>query len=389
MPVLRARVKHEILRWAREKSGYSLESAAKKIGGVTAEGLSEWESGSAQPTIKQLRRAAKAYHYSLAVFYLAEPPGNTFQPIRDYRRFDGAPAQNLSPQLTLAIKDAYDRRESALELFELLEERPTSFTFQTDLSQDPERVAATLREYIGISTAEQVRWKYPGTAFAEVRSKLEALGTLVFQVQRIKVEEFRGFTIASFPLPTIVVNRADALAGRLFTMLHETTHIGLRTAGVCNVIQEEPASANQGDIEVFCNRVAAAALVPRDLFLAYPKIRVRRPARWELDDLQPIAEAFAVSRDVIARRLLTFSIIGQPEYERLARELKEEFEKRPRGKARISPAVNVVSLGGRVFPSLVLEAFGRDRISASTVASYLGVQLKHLEKLRRALVTVG
>jgi Zn-dependent peptidase ImmA (M78 family)/DNA-binding XRE family transcriptional regulator len=373
-----------LLAWAREQSHYTIEAAAKKIG-VAATALSSWESGESEPTIKQLRKAAHIYRYSLAVFYLPEPPGDTFKPIRDYRRFAGQPSE-ISPELYLAIREAYDRRESVLELYRLLEEQPPEFTFQASISDDPERVGATMRQHLGISDEEQRRWRKPEVAFGAMRAKLEQHGALVFQLTRIPKDEVRGLAIGEFPLPTIVVNRGDAAAGRVFSLMHEAAHVALRMAGVCNLVEDRAWGPGARDVEPFCNRVAAATLVPEHLFLGHSKMREMAGRAWTRQDLEPLARAFAVSSYVIARRLLTFRIIQQPYYELLVAELDAIIAGLPKPKGgHLSPAQNVISLGGHVFTALVLEAFGRERISASTVASYFGVKLKHLPEIRHAI----
>jgi Zn-dependent peptidase ImmA (M78 family)/DNA-binding XRE family transcriptional regulator len=383
-PLQRAHVKPILLSWAREQSHYTTDAAAKKIG-VSASAVASWESGESEPTIRQLRKAAHVYHYSLAVFYLSEPPGDTFKPIRDYRRFAGHPSSDVSPQLHLAIRDSYDRRLSTLDLYQLLDEQPADFRFRASLTDDPERAGESLRHYLDVTDAEQRRWRKPETAFAAIRAKLEHCGVLVFQLTRIPKDEVRGLAIGEFPLPAIVVNRSDAAAGRLFSLLHEATHLGLRMGGVCNLAEEHAWRPGTQAVEPFCNRVAAAALVPERLFLGHAKVREMVRRTWTVSDLDPLARDFAVSTQVVARRLLTFRVIDQRLYESLIAELDAIFAALPKRKGHLSPAQNVVSLGGNVFASLVLQAFGRDRISASTVASYFGVQLKHVPEIRHAV----
>src|SRR6185503_3612168 len=171
-PRQRAHVKPALLSWAREQSHFTVEAAAKKIG-VSEKTLASWESGESEPTIKQLRQAAHVYRYSLAVFYLSEPPGDKFKPIRDFRRFANHPAVDISPALHLAIRDAYDKRESTLELYQLLDEQPRTFAFALSITDDPEQAGTSLREYLGIEEDDQRRWRRPETAFGSVRYLLE------------------------------------------------------------------------------------------------------------------------------------------------------------------------------------------------------------------------
>jgi transcriptional regulator with XRE-family HTH domain len=83
-----ALIKPELLIWARQSAGFSLDAAAAKLR-VSEDRLRSWEAGEARPTIAQLRTAAKTYKRPLAIFYLPEPPLD-FQPLRDYRRVPDA-----------------------------------------------------------------------------------------------------------------------------------------------------------------------------------------------------------------------------------------------------------------------------------------------------------
>lgn len=47
-------VNHELIRWALDRSGRSVEGLARKF-----PKLAQWESGEAQPTLKQLEALAK------------------------------------------------------------------------------------------------------------------------------------------------------------------------------------------------------------------------------------------------------------------------------------------------------------------------------------------
>ena len=70
--VIEAIVNHDILIWARENRGFSIEHSAKEIG-VSPEILTQWESGG-KLTIKDLRKVAEVYEISMLVFYLNERP---------------------------------------------------------------------------------------------------------------------------------------------------------------------------------------------------------------------------------------------------------------------------------------------------------------------------
>jgi len=73
---VKAKVKPELLRWARESAGYSVTEAARKLSKLAPERLEQWESGEDQPTIARLRHMARVYRRPLSVFYLPEVPAD-------------------------------------------------------------------------------------------------------------------------------------------------------------------------------------------------------------------------------------------------------------------------------------------------------------------------
>ena len=245
----------KLLVWARRMAGLDLEEAARKAG-VKAERLQAWERGDLRPTITQLRKLSDIYKRPLALFFLATPPADEASP-RDFRRFDPAAAEPLSPALRLAIREARARREAALELFDELDESPPAFKVATKPSDDPERIGQQLRDALAAGTAPPSG--EPRLHFNFWRAAAEAAGVLVFQAEDVDVDEMRGFSIADRPLPAVVLNIKDAYPGRSFSLLHELTHVALDRGGLCLLEESGPPTGIQR-MEVFCNHVAGAAL---------------------------------------------------------------------------------------------------------------------------------
>src|SRR6266550_3190395 len=80
-------VKRELLQWARNTAGFTLEEAARKIG-VKPARLAAWEAGESAPTAQQLRSAANAYKRPLGAFFLPAAPKEPAPP-HDFRRLYG------------------------------------------------------------------------------------------------------------------------------------------------------------------------------------------------------------------------------------------------------------------------------------------------------------
>ena len=158
---VRALVKPEILIWARESAGYSLEEIAAISALAKAP---EWESGELKPTINQLRTLAKKYRRPLAAFYLQEVPTD-FQAIKDFRRLHGGVLPRMSPQLHLQIRAAQERREIAIDLLQEIGETVPELPISATLDDDPETVGANVRRHLRITDAEQRAWRGKREAF--------------------------------------------------------------------------------------------------------------------------------------------------------------------------------------------------------------------------------
>src|SRR5215207_2301443 len=121
-------IKPELLVWAREEAGLTLEVAARRAG-VTIEKLIACEQGDAQLTLNQLRALSNAYKRPLAFFYLPQPPPKSIA-LRDFRRLPEA-ERNATPALRLEIRRARYRRQVALRLYDELREAPPQFVVTT------------------------------------------------------------------------------------------------------------------------------------------------------------------------------------------------------------------------------------------------------------------
>src|SRR5947209_395540 len=97
-------VKPELLAWAREDAGLTLEAAATRIG-VKPDRLQACEQGVGRLTVIQLRALSNAYKRPLAFFYLPQPPPKTVT-LRDFRRLPDEEVESESPKLRLEIRRA-------------------------------------------------------------------------------------------------------------------------------------------------------------------------------------------------------------------------------------------------------------------------------------------
>jgi Zn-dependent peptidase ImmA (M78 family)/DNA-binding XRE family transcriptional regulator len=381
---VRAIVKPELLSWARESAGLDVATAARKAG-VTPERLKNWEDGYGPPSVQQLRKLARVYRRPLAAFYLPEPPKD-FSVMHDFRRLEGALAGRQSPELRYAIRRARERRDIAIQLFAESGESPPVFDARATLSDSPDRLAVSIRARLGITLETQRTWQYGHESFNRWREALETSGILVFQVENVPLSEARGFSIAAGPLPAISVNIKDSPIGRTFTMLHELTHILLRQDSLCDEDESTRRQPADQRTEVFCNRVAGALLVPTDSLVREIDARSKVPASdWEDAEILSLARRFGASRETILRRLLICGRTSESFYKRKREQyLREYTTKANKAKSGYAlPHKSAIARAGRAFVRLVLSNYHARNITASDVADFLDIRLKHLNAIEK------
>lgn len=385
-----ARIRPDLLRWARETAGYPVAAAAKKLK-MKAEKLSAAESGTDAISIPKLREVAKLYHRPLAAFFLPAPPPIP-PPVHDFRVMASgeAVAAGLSPALQLELRRARRRRTVALNLVSDLDLPIPPFTLDASSGQSTEAVAERARDWLRVSVAEQREWKDDYAALNGWISAIERRGTLVFQSGTVPLSVMRGFSIPESVLPVIVLNGKDRPRARVFTAMHELAHLMLREGGICDPLRADARQTHDAAIERFCNRVAGAILVPSAPLMAEPALNTHRGG-WDDETIRVLADAFMVSREVIVLRLRSLGRasdqfvsekLDQYRQEYIDRAIADnEKNKESRKKVIVTPDRIAVRNNGRRYTSLVLDALERERITHADAAEYLGVRVKHFERI--------
>lgn len=392
MPVrsTEAQVEPAILEWARSTAGLSIEEAAHSLQ-TKPEKLLAWEGGEEHPSMSQLRRMAAAYKRLLSDFYLPSRPTDDPLP-HDFRRLPGEVAFRYSRALRYQLRLARQRRELALDLAAELEDEVPALSARLDPHDDPERAGQQLRDILGVKLDAQRTWRDPRTSYNAWRAHIERAGILVFQATGVAPAEVLGFSLSDRPLPVIGVNRKLAPNGRTFTLLHECVHVLLERSSICDIEEGVLRPPEEQRPEVFCNAVAAAALVPRDALLRENLVasRLASPREWSEDELGSLGRVFGVSNEVILRRLLTAGRATQAFYaarrafwgsllDAPARPSDSDTDYK-----RNMPQ-EVVSDLGRPFTRLVVESYLNSYTSLSDVSRHLGLRADKVAKVRELL----
>ena len=384
---VKALITPEVLKWARERRmKLEIDYAAKKLK-IDPERLEAWENGTEQPTFAQLKKIAKLYKTHISIFYLSEPPID-FQPLTDYRVLPAQIAidEEQIYRLNANIIEAYERRETLIELYELLEEQPPQVTLKVDIREDPKLAARKVTEFLELKKEElqQANDKYAALKFW--KHTIEKKGILVCQTSvnthlSVELETVRGFCIAQRPFPVIVVNPKDRPYGRIFTLIHELVHIALGESVIQNTDIEEANAPNLDPIEVFCNQVAADVLVPENELLEIVNLEILE------EDLPRISKFFHVNPEVIMRRLLTLRKISQRNYQMYRNRQLAKHKDTPEGTGGAAPYHNrLLNTSGEYFARTAFTAYYEQKITRAELASVLSnCDTKHLAKIESTI----
>ncbi len=261
------------------------------------------------------------------------------------------------------------------------------------LDDDPEESADFVRSQLGIDWTTQLKWYNPNEALNGWKQAIERHNVLVFHTNHqgltIDESEARGFSISASRFPIIVLNASDAPRARIFTVLHEFTHLLLNAGGVCDCWEHFRAQTLEHRIEVFCNRIAGAILVPASILFAHEILQAnKRLDDWNNDEIARLANDFVTSQEVILRRLLIVRRVSQAFYEKKRAEYAKAYLEYKNKKnletvdSGFAPYFRMVlRRNGKPFTRSVLNSYYDKQITLADVADYLGAKIKDVRKM--------
>lgn len=294
-----AYVNHEMLTWARGETPFStVEEVEQHISGISAQKLTAWENGSDLPSITEAKKLASLYKVPLACFYLSSPPEKRVKKYTDRRTLNGTVYCTTSYELWGEINRIISNREKLLEYVDAEEMgRYTLPTLEPDSTVD--RVAEILRAYLGISFPFKNKNAYKNNAFNYFRSIFEHRGISVSQISGVSLDEMRGLSISYDFCPIIAINNKDFERAKVFSLFHELAHLVRRSSSLCKIDFDE----RNDDEEKLCDSIAAATLLPKEVFTKVAKDFYKKYAEWSSICLQDVGDKFGVSSVVVLRRL--------------------------------------------------------------------------------------
>jgi Zn-dependent peptidase ImmA (M78 family) len=382
----------DILTWARSSAGLTVDEAAQVLGfknaqeRSAAERLEAMENGKEEPSRSVLIKMARAYHRSLLVFYLSEPPrkGDRGQ---DFRRAPGTDPQQFDPTLDALIRDIRGRQTIVRDLREQDENSRVDFVGSATMDVPYVDMAKRISERIAFSLADFRGLPKIEDAFAYLRERIEASGIFVLLLgnlgshhTNIPSKIFRGYAIADPGAPFIIVNDQDAKVAWSFTMLHELTHLWLGATGVSG-------ESLDTQVESYCNSVAGEILLPGAELNALRFLR-RASSPEIIEAIAQFARTRKISRAMVAYKLLRTDSISINQWRELDRHYEQEWvatrerqQNEERGEG--GPSYYVVKRHrlGNALMETVRNSLAEGTITPTKAGQVLGVKPRNVDPL--------
>lgn len=385
----KAYITPKVLQWARESARMSLETAAAKVS-IAPEKLVEWEDGSGQPTIKQAETLAKAYKRPFAIFFLPEVPRD-FTPLQDFRKKTAKPLGTAS---VFIIREIQQKQAWIRDMFENNNESVLPFVGRFSIQDNPVKVANDILDTLQINKNNYLVYGPTNEWIDKAESRGIFISRTSFIHTRLKLdsEEIQGFTIADPYAPFVFINSEDWNTSQFFTLVHELAHIWIAESGISNEIEPELKHKEKlHPVELFCNEVAANALMPIE------EIKSLDAAVFNsFNEVLKISKKLGVSSFAFLVRALNLQIISLDKYRKLKTSadskfkafLQREDEKKAKQKKQEggpNPYLLRLNKNSRLFTQIVLDAFRDGFIEPTIASSLLNTQVNKFSKLEAFL----
>lgn len=323
-------VNPQILQWARETAGMSVESAAdrlslkdtRRISG--ADKLRALENGASEPDRNILTRMAKTYRRPLISFYLRQPP----PPDKTGQDFRTVPQRTTTdePLVNALVRDIKARQSLVKSVLEDEDAQILPFVGAGNTHLAAHEILNLITAHIEIELPKFRAARTPELGFSYLRRAFEDAGIFVLLAgnlgthhTNIDVAAFRGICIADPLAPFIVINDQDAKSAWSFTLLHEAAHLCMGESAISSL-------GSDFESEQICNEVASQFLLPPgeiDQMVQF--------AGSTDEELLSKASQFALERNIsvslVIYRLHRIEAIAAPRWEGLAEHLRSEWRK--------------------------------------------------------------
>ncbi len=313
MPTVNVNIQPAIINWALS------QTSEEKLGVKLMESIQHWLDGTKSPTFSQIEDFSKKSHIPLGYFFLQTPPVEKIG-LLEYRTLDSIELANPSRNLIDIIHEMEAIQDWMVDYRKEMNYNTSYVVNSLNGATDIAAIADSVRKDLGLSIEWYRECGNPSEAFNKVRGLLEDCGVIVMMSgivgknthRALDINEFRAFAMVNEWAPLIFINGADSLAGRLFSLLHETVHIWIGENDLYN--NRRYSTEKVKTVEVICNAVAGEIIVPKQIFLEHWKRTQNEDVYIKIREL---AKYFRCSESVLARRALDNKKIDKIVYEQV------------------------------------------------------------------------
>lgn len=377
-----AYVNCEMLKWARERTPIKIEDIPIRVKDISSEQIENWENGIEYPSINQAKKLCNLYDIPFAALYLTDLPNEDKTQYIDRRTYKDGLDADISYELWKEINRLKSCRECAKELLDIDGYENSIERIAEDIEE--KSIPSKVRDIFDIKTPFKNKTAYNNSAFNFFRSKIEAKGIMVLQIESISIKELRGLSLNFDILPIIAVNKSDSDRAKVFTLFHEMAHLIRRTSNLCLIDFNE----REDDEEKICNNLAADILIPEDELDSVLNGK-------NLDDdkeITRLSDRYAVSKFVIIKRLYDLNRIDftvyKNKYEKYLNNFNEikELKKNQGKNIVVTQDKKLISSSGKLYPKIVLDAYYEGKISFGEVCNTLNINSRYIENVERMVM---
>ncbi len=305
------------LQIARENIGLEDFVVSKKLFKSKNNIVSEWEDGKSLPSWSQVAKLSKEYGISELLLFSKNTIKKNKQ-IPDYRVGQGIGGDDkINKLINIVVK-----RQRWLEK-EFKKEGVDKNSLQGSGKKikTPFELADTIKNKLDIKLSEIKKLsgsKARRNTLNYLINKAENHGIFIgktISYHRIEVRDMRGLFVSNDYCPFIILNRRDAVSAQIFSLIHELAHLFRKTDAISNSLDFRKTSTSIDSEEVFCNKVAAELLLPKDEF---------QGTYYSRSDIDNFSDIYKVSKLSIFYRLKELNKISKNEVKELEKEIIEE-----------------------------------------------------------------
>lgn len=247
----------QVLKWARETSGYSLKQIAKKLNQkkVSSQTILRWEKGKDAPTYSQLEKLAEYYKRPIAIFYFPSPPPEK-NIAEDLNSLPKKMTETFPPNIRFLIRKALIKQINLSELYidVIPIETQTFKKWIVSLNLNkPEKLVSKIIKETKNQPKSFFKLINQNTSIDYWRNVLENSGIWTFK-EAFKNNAYRGFSLYHKTFPIIYINNSISREDQIFTMFHELGHILLKKGGITFAYDiTHNLTGEYKNWEIFCN----------------------------------------------------------------------------------------------------------------------------------------